>query len=111
MIIFKKKILLVLLVLSVGLMIFSFGLIYFNIGSFGFSVVLHFDAFNGVNFLGSRSDVWLIWATTLLFIVLNTILAEFIFYRERVLAYSLIGANLLLAVLTLIVSGVIVAVN
>ncbi|KKU91082.1 MAG: hypothetical protein UY23_C0004G0027 [Candidatus Jorgensenbacteria bacterium GW2011_GWA1_48_11] len=111
MIIFKKKILLVLLIVSGALMLFSLGLIYFNIASFGSPVILHFDAFKGVDFLGDRLDVWLIWLSVLLIMILNVLLGEFLFYRERILAYLLIGANLLLALLTLAVSGVIVSVN
>lgn len=109
--IFKEKILVILSALSGAFLFFGLVLIYFNIHNFSLPVILHFDAFRGIDLFGERVDVWGIWFTGLIAILVNTYLAEVLFYRERVLSYLFIGANFLLALLVLIISGVIVSVN
>ncbi|MEK9194692.1 MAG: hypothetical protein AAB884_02675 [Patescibacteria group bacterium] len=109
--IFKQKTLLVLSIISGAFFLFSFLLIVLNIGGFGSPVILHYDVFRGIDLFGDKFDVWAIWITGFLLGILNIILSNTFFYRERVLSYLFIAVNLLISILILVVSGVIVSVN
>lgn len=109
--IFKEKVLLVFMVLSLILMIFSLGLVYFNINKLGSPLILHFDEFRGVDFFGEGKNLWGIWLTGFVAIAINTFLANTFFYRERALTYLLIGSSFLLSILTLVILATIISVN
>ena len=111
MVIFKQKVLFILSILSGSLMLGALALISLNIGSFAAPVILHFDAFRGIDAFGSNLDVWFVWGMSLIILLMNMCLAEFLFYRERILAYILISSNFLFALLTFVIAGVIVSVN
>lgn len=74
-------------------------------------IVLHFDALRGITLFGNPFDLWLSFFMFLFFIVFNTILAKAFFYRERILAYLLLGINPLLALLTLISIAFVISIN
>jgi len=109
--IFKQKILLIFLALTAVLFILSFALIYFNLGRLSAPLILHFDALRGVDFFGEKADFWGIWLVAFVVAIINMILGEVFFYRERILSYIFLGANLLLAILTLIFVAVVIRVN
>ncbi len=72
-----------------------------------YPAILHFDKWNGVDFLGDQSDFLGILCSGLAFIGINLVLAAILFKKERVLAYMFLAANLLLAILLSIFSIVI----
>jgi len=109
--IFKQKILLVFSALSAFLFLLSLVLIYFNLSRLSAPLILHFDALRGVDFFGEKYDFFGIWLVGLAAAIINTILSEIFFYRERILSYIFSGVNLLLALLILIFVAVVIRVN
>jgi len=109
--IFKQKILLILMGITGVLFGASLVLALFRLNGLSYPVILHFDPFRGVDFLGDMTDFWSIWAGSLIFTGLNTWLAETLFYRERFLSYLFISANVLIALLILIITGVVIGAN
>lgn len=111
MAILKQKVLLILLGFSAALFLGSFVLSIFKLNNLSYPVILHFDAFRGVDFIGDMTDFWSIWASGLFITIINTWLGETLFHRERFLAYLFLSANVLIALLILIISGVVIGAN
>ncbi|MGC9610732.1 MAG: hypothetical protein ABSE68_00720 [Minisyncoccia bacterium] len=111
MAIFKQKVLLIFLGLTAALFMSSFILSFFELSGSSYPIILHFEPFRGVDLIGNMTDFWSIWASGFIFAILNTWLAEILFYRERFLSYLFIAANVLISVLILIISGVIIGAN
>ncbi len=109
--IFRQKILLVLMGLTGALFGASLILALFRLNGLSYPIILHFDPFRGVDFLGNMTDFWSIWAGGLVFVILNTWLSETLFERERFLSYLFIAANVLIALLMLIITGVVAGAN
>ncbi len=86
---------------------------YVNLINISHLLVIHFDSFRGIDFLGAKSDVLriFIWATALTF--LNFLLSQFFYHRSRlrVFSYFFASFNILLWSLILIVVAVIISVN
>lgn len=74
-------------------------------------IILHFDNFKGVDAFGDKIDVWGIWLMGLAMILINLVLGELFFYKERVVSYLLVSVNILISILILIISAVIINVN
>jgi len=109
--IFKQKVLLALMGLTGVLFGGSLILALFRLGGLSYPIILHFDPFRGVDFLGNLTDFWTIWASGLVLTAINTWLGETLFERERFLSYLFISANVLIALLILIISGVVIGAN
>lgn len=109
--IFKQKVLLILMGLTGLLFGGSLILALFRLNGLSYPIILHFDPFRGVDFLGNINDFWTIWGSGLLLVVLNTWLSETLFRRERFLSYLFLSANALIALLILIITGVVIGAN
>lgn len=109
--ILKQKILLIFLGLTLAIFVSSFALSFFKLNGLSYPIIFHFDPFRGVDFIGDMTDFWSIWAGGFVFAILNTWLAEVLFYRERFLSYLFVAANVLISILILIISGVIIGAN
>lgn len=96
---------------SVPLFILSAIFILFSAGGFSQPLILHFDAFRGVDIFGDSSSVWGIWFLTLSFMVMNAILSNAFFLRERVVSYLFLVTNILVSVLVFIITSLIISVN
>ncbi len=82
-----------------------------KVNGLGYPVIIHFDQFQGVDFVGSASDFWGIWLGGLAIAALNCVLSEVFFRRERFLAYLFIAANALIGLFTLIFAAVVASAN
>lgn len=111
MVIFKEKILLIFLILSLLFLLISAAFIFFNAEKLSSPLILHFDSYRGVDRMGEIADLWLILILGLLAAIINSVLAEVFFYRERILAYLLSGTNVFIGLLVLIAVTVIISVN
>lgn len=111
MIIFREKILLLFLILSLIFLLASAVFIFFNTDKMGSPLILHFDIYRGVDLMGEITDLWMILASGLLAILINSVLAEVFFYRKRILSYFLAGVNIFIGLLVLIAVAVIISVN
>lgn len=74
-------------------------------------LILHFDSYKGIDFLGNKSDVFSIIGLAFVIIIINFILAKKIYYKERFLAYLLSIASPIFSLLILIGVFVIISVN
>ena len=109
--IFKQRLLFILTGTGAVLFIASFLVMIFQVSGFASPVVLHFDELRGIDLYGGQSDAWVIWITSILVFIVNVVLANVFYFRERSLSYVLVGFNLLWAILALVFAGVVTSVN
>lgn len=74
-------------------------------------LVIHFDAYRGVDFFGEARDVFDIVVSSVVVWGINIGLANMLYFRERFLSYLLATGTLLFAVLILISINVIISIN
>jgi hypothetical protein len=109
--IIKDKYLRVVGGLSLFILLVSTLIFYVGEDSMTSPLTIHFDAYKGINFLGSKIQVYGIIISALVMVLINLFLAGFIYRRERFLSYIFGFASLELSILILIVIGVIISVN
>lgn len=94
------------------LILFLTGLIfYFKFGQTTTPLIIHFEIGKGIDFLGGQSKVFGILFSSLIMILINFFLADFLYFRERFLSYIFGFASLTIAILILIVISVIISIN
>lgn len=84
---------------------------YLKIGESTGPLILHFDVYKGIDFLGGRMEAFGILVSALAMIFINLLLAESFYNRERFLSYIFGFVSLGLAILILIAVSVIIFVN
>ncbi len=62
-------------------------------------IIVHFDAFSGIDFLGTKYDVFRMCGVAFAIAIVNFLLARALFARDRFLAWSLTIGNLALMVM------------
>lgn len=92
-------------------MILAAGVAYIRLAEIKTPLIIHFDAFKGIDFLGDRFDVFNILIVALVIVLINFFLAEFIFDRQRFLSFVFAYISLAASALTLIAIAVIISVN
>ena len=75
------------------------------------TIVLHFDVYRGIDLVGGRVDLFGALFAGFVMIALNFLLADFLYTRDRFLAYLLSFASLLLAILIAVAMMVAYSVN
>ncbi len=75
------------------------------------AIVLHFDTYRGIDFVGSRVDLVGILFSGFVMLAINALLADFLYARDRFFSYILSFASLLLAILFAVAMMVIYSVN
>ena len=75
------------------------------------TIVIHFDAIKGIDFLGTRGDALRIGFLGLAFVAVNTALVKLFEHRERMLAWAIAGATLGIMAIELLAAIVIVLNN
>lgn len=93
------------------ILIFALGIAYIQLAEHDALIILHFDSYRGIDFLGSRADVFGIILVGLGMTVLNYLLARGIYRREPVLGQLLAGATAFLSLLIFIAVLVIISIN
>lgn len=84
-------------------------LLYIKIPDSNLPSILHYSAYRGVDFLGESSRIYSLPAISLIFVLLNLILADFFYKKEKIISYffilslSAIAAFLLIAGINLII--------
>ncbi len=109
--IFKEKVLWIPAGLTVALL--GAGLLFalIQIGGLGSPVILHFDQFRGVDFIGTVGDFWGIWLGGLALVGINAVLAGVALRRERFLAHLFLAANVLLSLFLFVFTIVVATAN
>ncbi len=106
-----RRSLAVLITVNIVLMGAAFLFAHLSYDALSHTIVLRYDAAEGVDLFGARSSVWGIWALGLAMMAVNGILAYEFFYRERFLSYLLMAANVLLSLIVIIVLGMLFGMN
>jgi len=97
--------------LSFLILILSASLFYVQISPLEKPLILHFDSYMGIDFLGSKAQVFQIILSVFILFIINLFLAAFLYNRERFLSYMFVFVSLEIAVLILMAIGVIISVN
>ncbi len=74
---------------SFFILVVAFSVAYMNLKNLSNLLVVHFDVYKGIDFLGNKTDVFNVLYFGGIVIILNMILAHSIYLRERFLAYVL----------------------
>ncbi len=109
--IIKDKILLIVLAISFLFLISSLVLILVNQGSFVESLIIHVDAFQGVDMMGDVTDIWNVLLMGVIIFLINTLLIKVFYLRERIISYIILSANFILSLFVLIKIANIISIN
>lgn len=109
--IFKNKNFIVVFGLSLGFLILAAGIAYIRLAEIKTPLIIHFDAFKGIDFLGNSFDVFNILIVALVIVLINLFLAEFIFDRQYFLSFVFAYISLSVSTLILIAISVIISIN
>jgi hypothetical protein len=74
-------------------------------------LILHFDSYRGIDYLGNKEDVFSIIGFSFTVIVINFLLAKKLYYKERLLSYFLSFGSTIFSLLILIGVFVIISIN
>lgn len=107
----KDKYLRAIFGISFIILIFIFLLALLKLGNVATPLIIHFDAYKGIDFLGGKAEVFGILISVFSMLLINAFLANFLYNRERFLSYILGFAGLGLMILILIAVSVIISVN
>ncbi len=97
--------------LSLLVLVAAAALAVFGLTGGSGNLILHFTAGRGVDLLGNRAEVLVALGVIFTAGVVNIVLAREIYYRERFLSYLLAFATLVIAIFSLIATGVVISVN
>ena len=109
--IIKDKYLRIIFAISALLLLIIFALICFKFIAVNNPIIIHFDAYKGIDFLGSRINIFGLFFTTLIIFLINLVLSNILFYRERMLSYIFAAATLFFIILVLVSVAAIISVN
>ncbi len=74
-------------------------------------IIVHFDAYKGIDILGSKAEVFAITLGAFAIILLNAFLADILYQRDRFLAYIVAFSNMAFTCLIFIGVSVILGSN
>jgi hypothetical protein len=98
--------------LSFLLILFVFVALYASIGmSTETLLIVHFDAYRGIDLMGSRRDLFFIPSLGLIALFINSALASMLYFRERFASLLVAFASFASTLLILIAILVIISVN
>lgn len=97
--------------LSFLILFFEFIFVYFKLIGVNTPLVIHFDVYKGIDFIGGKIEVLGVLFSFLAMFAVNLFLSEFLYYRERFLSYLFGFVGLGLSILILIAVSVIISVN
>ncbi len=92
-------------------MLFS---LIFSIVRFGYrsqSLIIHFDIYKGIDFVSSKEAVFAFLIMVLIMMLINLVLSEFVYNRERFLSYLFAYLTLIISIFSFIVIIVVNSVN
>ncbi len=93
------------------LLIAAFSFAYIRLADVQNLLIIHFDSFRGIDFLGSKSDIFGILAVNLAALAVNSWLAYALYYRERFISYLLSFSSAVISLLILIAVLAIISIN
>jgi hypothetical protein len=96
---------------AVIFLIVGFSVSYIRLADVQNLLIIHFDSFRGIDFLGDKQDVFGILAVGLAVMTVNGFLANVFYYRERFFSYLLSFSSVVLSLLILIAVFAIISIN
>ncbi|HDY73386.1 MAG TPA: hypothetical protein ENH86_02330 [Candidatus Jorgensenbacteria bacterium] len=109
--ILQDRTLLIFIGLTFAFLLASVILVYVYINNLSYPLVLHFNPYYGVDLMGASIDVWGIIIMGAVVIGVNMAVGAMLFYRERIMTHILGAVSVMVALLTLISVGNIIALN
>ncbi|HMB17465.1 MAG TPA: hypothetical protein VKO61_00950 [Candidatus Paceibacterota bacterium] len=109
--IIKDKILLIVLGVSFLFLISSLVLILVNQGKLVESLIIHVNAFQGVDMMGDVTDIWNVLLMGSLMFLINTLLIKVFYFRERIISYIILSVNFITSLFVLIKIANIISIN
>jgi hypothetical protein len=109
--IFKDKLLLILTFLSFGLLVASLVLILINKSDFSDSLIIHINAFKGVDMMGDVADLWNVLIMGGLIFIINTLVGYTFYLKEKILTYVILSLTFISSLLVLIKIANIISIN
>lgn len=109
--IIKDKYLRVVFVLSFLVFIFTLAEIFLQLNKLSVPLIIHFDIYRGIDFLGGKMEIFGILISSFIAIFINFIFSNFFYYRERFISYGFGLASFGLSILILIAVSVIISIN
>jgi len=97
--------------LSLFLIIIGLSVAFVQLGDVQHLLIIHFDSYSGIDFLGTKGDVFGILLTGLALNLINLLLVKTFYYRNRFLSNIIAFSNILVSLLILITIFVIISVN
>lgn len=97
--------------ISLAIILVAFGIAYFSLRDVDYLLVVHFTGGRGIDFLGTKGDIFGILFGGLTASFVNVFLTNVFYDRVRFLAYLFSFFNMVLWTLILIGVGVIISVN
>lgn len=107
----KDKLIVFPFIAAVILLVAGFSFAYIRLADVHNLLIIHFDSFRGIDFLGDKNDVFGILLMGLLMAGVNGFLANIFYFRERFLSYLLSFGSALICLLILIAVLAIIAIN
>lgn len=96
---------------SGALLVTAFSLAYIHLAEIQSLLIVHFDSFRGIDFLGDKNDVYGMVGVGAIALLINSALANIFYFRERFLSYLLAFGTLVLTFLLLIAVFAILSIN
>ena len=93
------------------LLVVAFLLAYFSFGGAGNILVVHFDAFRGIDFLGDKTDVYGIIGIGAVLALVNFTLVRVLYSRDKFLARFIVFASVFISILIFVTVVAIISVN
>ncbi len=87
-----------LLLTTLLLQIVSFVVLFFFVPSQQSIVIVHYNVYFGVDLIGEWAQIFIIPTISLVFVITNTLLAQWLYYqKERIASYVLLLASILVS--------------
>ena len=98
-------------VTSLAILIAGFLIAYSNLAEIQNLLIIHFDSFRGIDFLGDKNDVFGILGMGVVVLIINSFLANAFYWKERFLSYLLSFSTAVFSLLLLIAVLAIISIN
>ncbi len=98
-------------VVGLAFLIIGFGVAIYNFSGFRGLLIIHFDSFRGIDFLGDKGDVFKILGLGIIVLVINAVLAHEFYWKERFLSYVLSFGTAIFSLLILMAIIAIISIN
>jgi hypothetical protein len=112
--IFKDKFFRIVLPLSVLLNLILWVVLYLNFWPLRETrgiLPLHYNIYFGIDFVGEWYKIFIVPATGIFFIIINFLVADMVYLRDKVVSYFLAGAGLFIQVILGLAALTIISLN